>query len=51
MAFYTFQRERVLKINTYLNIGVKNVNYNNILEYHYSSEGEGKIGWEEEEIY
>ncbi|MGL4652990.1 MAG: hypothetical protein ACRCZH_07990 [Cetobacterium sp.] len=51
LAFYTFQRERVLKINTYLNIGVKNVNYNNILEYHYSSEGEGKIGWEEEEIY
>lgn len=51
LAFYTFQREKILKINTYLNKSLEGINYNNILDYHYSSEGEGKIGWKEEEFY
>ena len=33
VAFYTFQKERVLKINIYLNRDVKDVNYENILNY------------------
>lgn len=49
LAFYIFQKEKVLKINTYLNKNVKDINYNNILDYHYSKEGEDRIGWIEEE--
>ncbi|MCQ8211929.1 hypothetical protein NON08_05225 [Cetobacterium somerae] len=49
LAFYIFQKEKLLKINTYLNLTVKGINYNNIIEYHYSQEGENRIGWIEEE--
>ncbi|MGL5054038.1 MAG: hypothetical protein ACRC5W_10670 [Cetobacterium sp.] len=49
IAFYIFKKERILKINTYLNNSLKDVNYNNILEYHYSLEGENREGWKEEE--
>lgn len=48
VAFYTFQKERVLKINIYLNRDVKDVNYENILNYHYSQNGQNRIGWMEE---
>lgn len=51
LAFYTFQREKILKINTYLNMNVKGVTYENIIQYHYSTEGEERVGWKEEEIY
>ncbi|MGL4998278.1 MAG: hypothetical protein ACRC5T_04855 [Cetobacterium sp.] len=48
IAFYIFKKEKILKINTYLNNSLKDVNYNNILEYHYSIEGENRTGWKEE---
>lgn len=48
LAFYIFQKEKVLKINSYTNKNVVNINYENILEYHYSSNGQNRIGWEEE---
>lgn len=48
IAFYTFQKEKVLKINIYLNRDVKNINFDNILKYHYSQEGQNRIGWMEE---
>ena len=49
VAFYTFQKEKVLKINIYLNRAVKDINYDNILNYHYSQEGQNRIGWMEEQ--
>ncbi|MGL4989419.1 MAG: hypothetical protein ACRC5F_09305 [Cetobacterium sp.] len=48
ISFYTFKKQRYLTINTYLNISLKNINYNNILEYHYSEEGEERNGWQKE---
>lgn len=48
VAFYTFQKEKVLKINIYLNRAVKEINFNNILNYHYSQDGQNRVGWMEE---
>ena len=48
IAFYIFQKEKVLKINTYINLSLKGVNYDNILYYHYSQEGGDRLGWIEE---
>ncbi|WP_418964960.1 hypothetical protein [Cetobacterium sp.] len=48
LAFYIFQKERVLKINVYLKSTLKGINYSNILDYHYSQEGENRVGWIEE---
>ncbi|WP_448820322.1 hypothetical protein [Cetobacterium sp.] len=48
VAFYTFQKEKVLKINIYLNRAVKEINYDNILKYHYSQDGQNRVGWMEE---
>lgn len=49
IAYYTFQKEKILKINTYLNKNVKNITYENILNYHYSTEGQNRTGWIEED--
>jgi hypothetical protein len=49
IAFYTFQKEKILKLNVYLNQSVKNIYYKNIIEYHYSQNGQNRIGWVEEE--
>ncbi|WP_297597835.1 hypothetical protein [uncultured Cetobacterium sp.] len=49
IAFYVFQKEKILKINTYLNNNIKNINYENILNYHYSADGQNRIGWIEED--
>ena len=48
IAFYTFQKEKVLKINIYLNRDIKDINYDNILNYHYSQDGQNRVGWMEE---
>lgn len=48
VAFYTFQKEKVLRINVYINRALKNINYENILNYHYSQDGQNRVGWMEE---
>lgn len=48
IAFYTFQNERILKINSYINITAGNIKYENLSKYHYSNDGINRKGWLEE---
>lgn len=51
IAFYNYQISKILKINIYKNISASNATYENIVNYHYSMEGENHIGWEKEIYY
>lgn len=49
IALYIFQEEKILKINSYINKRIKNINYENIKDYHYSEENKNLEGWDMEE--
>lgn len=51
IAFYNYQISKILKINIYKNISASEATYENIVNYHYSVEGESHIGWEKEIYY
>jgi type II secretory pathway pseudopilin PulG len=47
VAFYIYQKNQILKINTYINISAE-ANYDEIVTYHESNSGQNHIGWEKE---
>lgn len=48
ISFFIFQKAQILKINTYTNKNL-DITYDNIIDYHYSSKGNSKTGWREED--
>lgn len=45
ISFYTFQTDKFLKINIYKNVNAKKAIRENIIDYHYSEEGQNREGW------
>ncbi len=48
VAFYNFQQSRILRINVYRNINAGDIEYKDILDYHYKDENESREGWRKE---
>lgn len=46
IAFYTFSQLKYLTVNLYKNISVKDVTYENLINYHETSASQNLIGWE-----
>lgn len=45
ISFYTFQTDKFLKINIYKNESSEKATRENIINYHYSEEGQNREGW------
>lgn len=50
ISFYTFEEERLLKINIYKNRSVRKILRSEIVKYHYSEEAQNRVGWEKEDL-